>query len=114
VLLNLLANARDAVDERHADTLDADRCVRVRTGCHSGDRSTAVLEVEDNGPGMDASQAERIFEPFFTTKGAERGTGLGLSISNAIVINHGGRIECESVPGAGSTFRVFLPTVREA
>ena len=69
----------------------------------------AVIEVIDDGSGMDAEQCLRCFEPFFTTRAAANGTGLGLSISSDIVKEHGGKIEVESTPGIGSTFRVFLP-----
>jgi signal transduction histidine kinase len=68
-----------------------------------------VVEVEDNGVGIEVEDVGRVFEPFFTTKAADRGTGLGLSISYAIVKNHGGEITCESVRGEGTVFRVMLP-----
>jgi two-component system NtrC family sensor kinase len=67
----------------------------------------ALLEVQDSGVGVPDEIREHLFEPFFTTKPA--GTGLGLSISAHIVTQHGGQIEHESSPGAGSVFRVVLP-----
>ena len=68
-----------------------------------------VLEVEDNGAGMDEAARLRCLEPFYTTKGPDCGTGLGLSISHAIVKDHGSEIECESTVGEGTVFRVKLP-----
>jgi histidine kinase len=103
VLLNLLGNARDALDERKGE---AEKRVRIQTHQENGQ---VVLEVEDNGIGMDEEARARVFEPFFTTKGAERGTGLGLSISYSIVKNHNGQMVCESRKGEGTTFRVSLP-----
>jgi CheY-like chemotaxis protein len=68
----------------------------------------ALIEVEDNGHGMDPATMDRVFEPFFTTKQGE-GTGLGLSLSRTIVKAHGGRIEARSAPEEGTRFRVTIP-----
>jgi C4-dicarboxylate-specific signal transduction histidine kinase len=112
VVLNLVTNARDALDER-SERLRMGRVtrhghwqprLRVRVGAEGG---SAVLTVEDNAGGVDP--AEHIFTPFFTTKKAGQGTGLGLPISRRIVEAHGGRIDLDNDPGRGATFRVVLP-----
>src|SRR3569623_3375732 len=68
-----------------------------------------IMEVIDKGPGISPTVRQRLFEPFFTTKPPGRGTGLGLSICYGLVADHGGRIEVDSAPRKGSTFRVILP-----
>ncbi|MCI0682474.1 MAG: PAS domain S-box protein [Gemmataceae bacterium] len=102
VVLNLLVNAFQAV-ERHR--IEGGRIwVRTRP---EGDEM--LLEVADNGPGIDPAHFAKIFDPFFTTKDVGEGTGLGLSISHNIVAAHGGRIEVGGALGQGATFRVYLP-----
>lgn len=74
----------------------------------------ALIEVADNGPGMNAEVRSRVFEPFFTTKPPGKGTGLGLSVAYYIVCNeHHGRMEVESVLGQGTTFKIWLPLKQE-
>ena len=98
VLLNLVLNAIQAMRSGGVLTL------RSRT---AGD--LAVFEVSDTGEGIPEENLKRIFDPFFTTRMVGQGTGLGLSVTDSIVVAHGGRIEVESRPGTGSTFRVLLP-----
>ncbi len=103
VFVNLLINAAQAMPDRPAA---ANRIV-VRT--HTDPSGAAVVEVVDNGIGIEAAQRDRIFEAFFTTKGSSEGTGLGLSICRNIVEDVGGTIEVESEPGADTRFVVRLP-----
>jgi signal transduction histidine kinase len=112
VFLNLLANAVDAVGESGS--------IRVSTALEEAPQMTpkagphVVVSVRDDGPGIPAEDQRSIFDPFFTTKEAGKGTGLGLSISFGIVERHGGTIALDSTPGAGATFRVYLPIERES
>jgi CheY-like chemotaxis protein len=117
VILNLVANAADAVADAggrisvSTATLHADRQVldaRPETR-HLPVGVYALLEVADTGGGMDEATRSRIFDPFFTTKFT--GRGLGLSAVQGIVRGHKGAVEVDSRPGRGSTFRVLLPGV---
>jgi two-component system, cell cycle sensor histidine kinase and response regulator CckA len=108
VILNLAANARDAMPEGGVLTITLDSYASVGTGTNEPPLGDYILiSVEDTGIGMDPATQSRIFEPFFTTK--RTGSGLGLSTVYGIVKQSGGHIEVESMPDAGSTFRVFLP-----
>ncbi len=102
VLMALMLNAVDAMEDRRGK-------LTVRTGRNSNQVDEVVVEIEDNGVGIPRADQSKIFEPFYTTKPPGRGTGLGLSICYGIVEAHQGRIEVDSYPGRGSTFRVFLP-----
>lgn len=102
VIINLLANARDAFH----DISDRKKQIVVRSLCCE---QNVQIEIRDNGMGIDDKTRQHIFEPFFTTKDTDKGTGLGLSISYAIVRNHNGTITCQSQKGEGTTFRVELP-----
>jgi two-component system, NtrC family, nitrogen regulation sensor histidine kinase NtrY len=98
---NLVKNAIEAIGDRGGHVkLDA-REAR-RTG-----RAGVLLEVSDDGPGMTTEVREKLFAPYFTTK--PDGTGLGLSIVERIVSEHEGAIDVETAPGAGTTFKVWLP-----
>jgi two-component system sensor kinase FixL len=100
VIVNLMSNALDAV----ADV--ADPCVVISTRSEDG---MFVIEIEDNGVGIEPEHLDRVLDPFFTTKPIGRGTGLGLSISYSLVERHGGRLEVRSIPGEGAAFTIRLP-----
>lgn len=115
VVMNLIGNAADAVGE-------GEGTITLRTSVVSADRAMLAsgyvddalrpgeylcLEVIDTGSGMDDATRARLFDPFFTTKA--KGRGLGLAAVLGIVRSHQGAISVSSAPGAGSTFRVFLP-----
>ena len=114
ILLNLGTNAAHAMKERGGRfDVALDSCevgadlVRQFPQLHSGPH--VRLTLSDNGCGMDASTLDRLFEPFFTTKEPGDGTGLGLAVVHGIVQSHDGAISVESRPGAGTTFRIYLP-----
>lgn len=116
VILNLLSNARDAVDSRAEQERAEGRRQghkQIRLRLHPLGEGELALEVRDNGLGMSEDVRAKIFEPFYTTKPVGRGTGLGLSISYGIIASHNGRIEVDSAPGEGSAFRVILPVFVE-
>ncbi len=112
-LLNTLINARDALVGAGNDAprvivrvdvvLEGSAELDGRAGDH------VRIRVTDNGVGMDAATSSRIFEPFFTTKALGKGTGLGLATTRAIVLEHGGRLTCDSAPRDGATFSFYLP-----
>jgi len=106
-LLNLALNARDAMPEGGALSL------RVREE-RSETPARVVVEVSDTGVGMDPATAARMFEPFFTTKPQGQGTGLGLAMVQGFVAAAAGRIEVESVPGAGTCVRMSFPAAPSA
>jgi two-component system cell cycle sensor histidine kinase/response regulator CckA len=108
-VMNLVVNARDAMDDAGRISLSVD-AVEVADG-ESPPGSYARITVGDTGRGMDAATRARIFEPYFTTKATGEGNGLGLSVVHRIVDRVGGFVHVESVPGKGSTFRVYLPRV---
>ena len=120
IMINLVANARDAMSEGGRLTIamedatlgDAD--VRDHPADDVVPGAYVLLSVSDTGCGMDAVTLSHIFEPFFTTKPVGQGTGLGLSMVHGIVRQHGGQIWATSEPGAGTTMRVYLPATEAA
>ncbi|MFO0616164.1 MAG: PAS domain S-box protein [Polyangiaceae bacterium] len=113
VLMNLAVNARDAMPRGGRLTISTRRARdgECRRPCAGG---CVVISVSDTGSGITPDVQAHLFEPFFTTKGVGRGTGLGLSVVHGIVSGSGGHVEVSSEPGAGATFRVYLPIVEEA
>ena len=112
VFINLLINARDAIDEKwQSQSLQkGEKKIILKT---SADDKVITVEVTDTGPGIPASMLERIFEPFFTTKKVGQGTGLGLSISYGIIKDCKGSIRAVSRENEGSSFMVKFPIARE-
>jgi len=112
-LVNLITNASHAIEQtgfikihatsRRISEDESDKKVGLKPGPH------VVIEIIDNGCGMDSATMSHIFEPFFTTKPTGKGTGLGLATLHSIITGHGGMVEVESEMGKGSTFRLLLP-----
>ncbi|MBI5521753.1 MAG: PAS domain S-box protein [Desulfarculus sp.] len=110
IFINLVLNARDAIEELRGQGNASAGQIRVRSWAEDG---RVMVSVSDNGVGIPPEQRGRIFEPFFTTKDVGKGTGLGLSISYGIVRDYGGVIELVSGPGQGTTFLLAFPVARE-
>lgn len=120
VLINLINNARDAVEGQDAPVIT----IRLEawhpdeafmdSHPHFDDKPYAHLSVEDNGRGIAEHQIEHIFEPFFTTKEQGKGTGLGLSMTFGAIKTHHGFVEVESVEGRGTTIHLYIPLLPQA
>jgi signal transduction histidine kinase/CheY-like chemotaxis protein len=109
VLLNLIKNAVEAIEE----VKDKVERKEIKVSVVSLEKKELLLAISDTGCGMTEEVKAKIFTPFFTTKGFEKGTGLGLFVVYNLVKNAGGRIEVESEPMQGTTFKVYLPVVEE-
>lgn len=107
VILNLLANARDALDEKERklnDSFEKNITISTEAAEHS-----IILTIHDNGTGIEPEALKRIFEPFYSTKSSTRGTGLGLSVTFGLVKEMNGEISAESVPMEYTCFRLEFP-----
>jgi len=119
VLMNLIANAIDALEEAHQSRDRQDHPqpnqILIETELLSGSPSVpnsqlVLIKIKDNGLGIEADKKLRLFDPFFTTKPVGKGTGLGLSISYQIIVQkHGGSLKCVSSPGKGAEFIIKIP-----
>ena len=108
ILFNLLSNAKDAISEKglHSDQ----GIIRIATKYED---KNIILEIQDNGCGIDNTQLEEVFNSFYTTKEMGKGLGLGLSIVKGIVADYQGKITISSKPGEGTTFKIYFPTIND-
>ena len=116
ILVNLAVNASDSMPDggqliikTENTRLDDEYCM---THIEANPGDYALISVSDTGHGMDEQTLNHIFEPFFTTKEKGRGTGLGLATVYGIVRQHGGHVACDSKPGLGTTFKIYLPVIK--
>jgi signal transduction histidine kinase len=115
ILLNLCLNARDAMPRGGRLTIETRQVVvdGEYVGAHPWARPGryVLLTVTDTGSGIAPELLDRVFEPFFTTKPEGQGSGLGLAIVYGVVRQHEGMVHCDSEPGVGTTFKVYLPSL---
>ncbi|MCJ8499951.1 hybrid sensor histidine kinase/response regulator [Desulfatitalea alkaliphila] len=117
VLLNIGLNARDAMPEGGCLTfttanIQPEHNFR-RIHLDETIQDYVLLSISDTGHGMTPEVKQHMFEPFFTTKQKGHGTGLGMAMAYGLIKNHRGHINCESVPGQGTTFNIYLPAIKE-
>jgi signal transduction histidine kinase len=103
-LMNLLRNAAEAIPE---DKVERHVYVSCSTARDSNEKGWAVVEIEDTGEGIPASDLQRIFIPFFTTKAS--GHGIGLALAHRVITEHGGTLTAANSPSAGAIFTIRLP-----
>ena len=108
VILNIISNARYAVDEKKKRLGKQDFSKRITIDL-TKNHSEAIITICDNGIGIDMEIITKIFDPFFTTKSEEKGTGLGLSISYGIISEMKGVIEVESEKGNYTRMKIIIP-----
>ncbi|MDM8549802.1 ATP-binding protein [Desulfobacterales bacterium HSG2] len=113
VVLNLLTNARDAVESKAESIGETDDEyhgeIVIVTGVSEDSEDMLEILIEDNGSGIPQDKRDQIFDPFFTTKAVGKGTGLGLSITYGIIADHEGEISIAETGSGGTTFRILLP-----
>jgi signal transduction histidine kinase len=108
VILNLLTNARDALNQRHKGSAE-EKVIKISIYQYENDGIAWVrTTIKDNGIGIPKDAMDKIFDPFFTTKPRDKGTGLGLSVSYGIVQEHRGKLTAESKPGKYTRFHLDL------
>ncbi len=115
-LLNLILNARDAMDSRGRLTISASNVEVAADVIEPGGDALSrgryvMVSVSDSGPGIPEAQLAKIFDPFFTTKAPGQGTGLGLSMVAGFVAQSGGAVRVRSDPGVGTTFNLYFPAL---
>lgn len=117
VLMNLVVNARDAIEGCGMITISTDEVVIDESYCKEHQEARpghyVVLSVRDTGPGIPDEIKDKIFNPFFTTKEKGKGTGLGLSVTYSIIASHDGWIGLYSEKDKGTEFRVYLPALED-
>ncbi|MBR9979581.1 MAG: response regulator, partial [Desulfatitalea sp.] len=115
VLLNIGVNARDAMPEGGCLTFETANVQPPHAFCQihldANIRDYVLLSVSDTGHGMSTEVLQHMFEPFFTTKQPGQGTGLGMAMAYGLIKNHHGHVTCESLPGQGTTFNIYLPAI---
>ena len=112
VILNLLANARDAISDKYGEDKlkdGIDKTIEIITQIAEGDKGFIEIIVKDTGSGIKKKDQSNIFDPFYTTKEVGKGTGLGLSISYGIIRDHGGQIDIAETGKQGTALRITLP-----
>jgi two-component system, cell cycle sensor histidine kinase and response regulator CckA len=115
VLINLALNARDAMKDGGKILIETKNVMLDRDYCETHllekPGKYVLLSFSDTGHGISKDALGHIFEPFFTTKRVGEGTGLGLAMVYGIIMNHRGAIQCNSIPGKGTTFEIYLPAI---